>query len=256
MSEQVRIEKPAAGVLGMVLDRPERKNAITTSMYKRLSELMQSADADRSVRVMVLSGSGDIFTSGNDVADFQQSQMESPAPGVRFLQVISTLRKPLVAAVEGHAIGIGTTMLLHCDVVYAAETARFKLPFVDLALCPEGASSYLLPKVAGYKEAARLLMLGEEFDGVTAVRAGIATAVVTAGQALSAAITCARALAAKPPGALQVTKMLLRRGDARAVADTILAEAEQFAQRCTSAEAREAFTAFFEKRAPDFSRFD
>jgi enoyl-CoA hydratase/carnithine racemase len=256
MSEHVRIDKPADGVLSIVLDRPERKNAITLSMYRGLIEALQSADGDRAVRVMIVSGSDGNFTSGNDVADFQKPQMEFPAPGIQFLQTISTLRKPLLAAVEGHAIGIGTTMLLHCDVVYVSETARLRLPFVDLALCPEGASSYLLPKVAGYKEAARLLMLGEAFDAAAAVRAGIATATTPAGQALSAATDCARALAAKPPRALQTTKMLLRRGDAHAVADTILVEADQFGQRRTSAEAREAFAAFFEKRAPDFSRFD
>lgn len=256
MSEHIRTEQSAAGVLGIVLDRPERKNALTGAMYLRLTELLRAADTDRAVRVLLLSGAGGIFTSGNDVADFQKQQMEFPTPGVQFLQALSTLRKPLVAAVEGHAIGIGTTMLLHCDMVYAADTARFRLPFVDLALCPEGASSLLLPKIAGYKEAARLLMLGEEFDAAGAMRAGIATAVTAAGQALVAANECARALAAKPPRALQVTKMLLRRGDAQAVADTILVEVDQFAQRRVSAEAREAFTAFFEKRAPDFSGFD
>ena len=256
MSEHIRVEKSVAGVFSIVLDRPERKNAITLAMYRRLNELMQSADADRAVRVMILSGSGGDFTSGNDVADFQKPQMDFPSPAVQFLQTVSTLRKPVLAAVEGHAVGIGTTMLLHCDMVYAAETARFRLPFVNLALCPEGGSSYLLPKVAGYKEAARLLMLGGEFDAATAVRAGIATATASAGQALSAATECARALAAKPPQALQITKMLLRRGDAQAIADTILVEADQFGQRRTSAEAHEAFAAFFEKRAPDFSRFE
>lgn len=256
MSEHIRTGNPAEGVLHVILERPERKNALTVAMYRRLNELLQSVDADPAVRAVILSGSGGTFTSGNDVADFQKPQMEFPAPAIQFLQTISTLRKPVLAAVEGHAIGIGTTMLLHCDVVYAAETARFRLPFIDLALCPEGASSYLLPKLAGYKEAARLLMLGEEFDAVTAVDAGVATATVPVGQALSAATACARALAAKPPRALQITKMLLRRGEAQAIANTILVEADQFAQRRTSAEAREAFSAFFEKRAPDFSRFN
>lgn len=253
MSENVRVEKPAPGVLGVVLDRPERKNAITVSMYRALREAVEAGEADRDVRVLVLSGSGADFTSGNDVADFQKPQMEFPSPAVQFLQTLSTARKPIVAAVEGHAIGIGTTMLLHCDMVYAGETARFKLPFVNLGLCPEGASSYLLPKVAGYKEAARLLLLGDEFDAAAAVRAGIATATTPAGQALSAAMECAHALAARPPRALAVTKMLLRRGDAQAVGEALLVEADQFGQCRVSAEAREAFAAFFEKRAPDFS---
>lgn len=254
MSEPIRIEKPAAGVLGIVLDRPERKNAITLAMYRSIIDALRSGDDDPSVRVMLLSGAGGNFTSGNDIADFQKPQLEFPSPGIQFLQVLSTLRKPLVAAVEGHAIGIGTTMLLHCDMVYASATARFRLPFVNLALCPEGASTYLLPKIAGYKKAAQLLMLGDEFGADTAVGAGVATAATPAGEALAAATECANVLAAKAPRALQLTKMLLRRGDAEAVASTILVEVDYFSQCRTSSEAREAFAAFFEKRAPDFSR--
>lgn len=254
MSEHIRIDKSVSAVYGIVLNRPERKNALTLDMYRRLTEALRAADADRDVRVIALSGAGGTFTSGNDVADFQKPQLEFPTPGIQFLQEIANARKPVVAAVEGHAIGIGTTMLLHCDLVYAAETARFRLPFVNLGLCPEGASSYLLPKIAGYKQAARLLMLGDEFDAATAVRVGIATTATPAGEAYAAALDAARALAAKPPRALAATKMLLRRADAQAVANTILIEADQFGQCRTSDEAREAFAAFFEKRAPDFSR--
>ncbi len=256
MSEHVRIEKPERGIVSIVLDRPDRKNAITSAMYARMREAVQAADADREARVLMLSGGGGNFTSGNDIADFQKPLMQFPSPGIQFLQAISVFRKPVVAAIEGHAVGIGTTMLLHCDMVYAAETARFKLPFVNLGLCPEGASSYLLPKAAGYRLAAQLLMLGDEFDAATALRAGIATEVAPTGQALAAALQCARTLAAKPPGAMQTTKRLLRRGDAQAVAETLLVEADEFGQRRTSEEAREAFAAFFEKRAADFSRFD
>jgi len=254
MSEHIRIENLAPGILSVTLNRADRKNAITFAMYRALNDALKSGDTDPAVRVMLLSGAGGNFTSGNDLADFQKEQLDFPTPGIQFLQVVSTLRKPLVAAVEGHAIGIGTTMLLHCDMVFAAQSARFRLPFVNLALCPEGASSYLLPKIAGYKKAAQLLMLGEEFDAETAVDAGIATAAVPAGEALAAATTCANTLAAKAPRALQLTKMLLRRGDAEAVASRILLEADHFGQCRTSSEAREAFTAFFEKRAPDFSR--
>jgi enoyl-CoA hydratase/carnithine racemase len=254
MSEHIRIDKSVPGVFGIALDRPERKNALTLDMYRRMIEALRGADADGEVRVIMLSGEGGSFTSGNDVADFQKPQLEFPTPGIQFLQEIAGARKPIVAAVEGHAIGIGTTLLLHCDMVYAAETARFRLPFVNLALCPEGASSYLLPKVAGYKQAARLLMLGDEFDAATAVRVGIATSATPAGEAYATALAAARALAAKPPRALAATKMLLRRADAQTVASTILIEADQFGQCRTSDEAREAFAAFFEKRAPDFSR--
>src|SRR5690606_16058730 len=137
--------------------------------------------------------------------------LDFPLPGIRFLQTLAAARKPVVAAVEGHAVGIGTTMLLHCDFAYVAENARLRLPFVDLGLCPEGASTWLLPKIAGTKEAARLLMLGAELDGPGAVRAGIATEAVPAGKAFEAALACARALAAKPPAALRITKRLLRR---------------------------------------------
>lgn len=255
MSEHIRIDKPVPGILSIVLERPDRKNALTSEMYVHLREAIQGADADREVRVLLLSGSGGNFTAGADIAEFQKPLMQFPSPAIQFLQTLSRVRKPVVAAVEGHAIGIGTTMLLHCDIVFAAQTARFKLPFVNLGLCPEGASSYLLPKMAGYKLAAQLLLQGDEFDAPTAIRAGIATEATPAGEALAAALKCARALAAKPPGSLQTTKMLLRRCDAEAVAATLLVEADQFAQRRTSEEAREAFAAFFEKRAPDFSRF-
>lgn len=255
MNDNIRIGTPAPGVVSIVLDRPDRKNAITSEMYTRMREAIERADADRDVRVLMLSGSGGNFSAGADIAEFQNPLVQFPSPAIHFLQTLSTFRKPVVAAVEGHAVGIGTTMLLHCDFVYAAQTARFKLPFVNLGLCPEGASSHLLPKTAGYKLAAQLLMLGDEFDPATAVRAGIATEVTPAGEAAAAALKCARALAAKPPESLQTTKMLLRRGDAATVAGTLLIEADLFGQRRLSEEAREAFAAFFEKRAPDFSRF-
>ena len=255
MSEHIRTETAATGVTSIVLDRPERKNAVTLAMYRGLRAALAAADADPAVRVVLLSGAGGTFTSGNDIADFKEGSFDFPSPGIQFLQTLAGMRKPVVAAVEGHAVGIGTTLLLHCDFVYVAENARLKLPFVDLGLCPEGASSYLLPKIAGTKEAARLLMLGAGLDGAGAVRAGIATEAVPAGKALESAAGCARTLAAKPPQALAVTKRLLRRADAERVADTLLVEVEQFLHRLRSDEAREAFTAFIEKRAPDFSRF-
>jgi enoyl-CoA hydratase/carnithine racemase len=255
MSDYIRVDKPAPGIVSIVLNRPDRKNAITSDMYDGMRDAVQAADTDRDVRVLLLSGSGGNFSAGADIAEFQKPLVQFPSPAIHFLQALSTFRKPVVAAVEGHAVGIGTTMLLHCDFVYAAQTARFKLPFVNLGLCPEGASSYLLPKTAGYKLAAQLLMLGDEFDAATAVRAGIATEVTPAGEAPAAALKCARTLAGKPPESLQTTKMLLRRGDADTVAATLLVEADLFGQRRISEEAREAFAAFFEKRAPDFSRF-
>src|SRR5581483_572460 len=153
MSEHVRIEKPERGIVSIVLDRPDRKNAITSAMYARMREAVQAADADREARVLVLSGGGGNFTSGNDIADFQKPLMQFPSPGILFLQAISVFRKPVVAAIAGHPVGIGTTMLLACDRLCAAETARFKLPYVNRGMGAEGASSDLLPAAAGYRHA-------------------------------------------------------------------------------------------------------
>lgn len=252
--DHIRIHKHPEGVLAIAIDRPERRNALSAAMYEALSAAVEAGEADAEVRVLLLHGAAGNFTSGNDIADFRQPAGSWPSPGMRFLQTVAAARKPLLAAVEGYAVGIGTTMLLHCDAVYAGATARFRLPFVNLGLCPEGASSYLLPRLAGYKEAARLLLFGDEFDAATAQAAGIVTEQTPEGRALERALERAAVLAHKAPEALRVTKALLRRGDARAVEDTLLYEAQCFARCRESAEAQEAFAAFFEKRPADFSR--
>ena len=227
------------------LNRPDKKNAIT------------AADADRSVRVMLLHGAGDAFTAGNDLHDFLANPAQTEdRPAFRFLHAISHAAKPIVAAVHGVAIGIGTTMLGHCDLVYAAEGTRFHLPFVNLGLCPEGASSVLLPLTAGYQRAAELLMLAEPFDAAKAREIGLVTEVVPGPQLLATAAAAAQKLAAKPPQSLRLTKQLLKRALMPQIEAALAAELNAFAARLASPEAKEAFTAFFEKRPADFSKYD
>jgi enoyl-CoA hydratase/carnithine racemase len=238
------------------LNRPDKKNAITTAMYAALADAITAADADPAVRVLLLHGAGDCFTAGNDLADFLANPPQSEdRPAFRFLHAISHAAKPIVAAVHGVAIGIGTTMLGHCDLVYAAEGTRFHLPFVNLGLCPEGASSLLLPLVAGYQRAAELLMLGEPFDAARARAAGLVNEIVPGTQLLAAAAAAAQKLAAKPPASLRLTKRLLKRALLPQIEAALAAELEVFVERLDSPEAKEAFTAFLEKRPPDFSKY-
>jgi enoyl-CoA hydratase/carnithine racemase len=235
------------------LDRPDKKNAITAAMYAGLADAFAAADADGSVRVVLLHGAGDCFTAGNDLHDFLANP---PPPGgdhpaFRFLRAISHAAKPVVAAVHGVAIGIGATMLGHCDLVYAAEGTRFHLPFVNLGLCPEGAASLLLPLAAGYQRAAELLMLGEPFDAARAREVGLVTEIVAGPQLLAAAATAAQKLAAKPPTSLGLTKQLLKRALLPQIDAAIDAELEAFVARLVSPEAKAAFAAFLEKRPPE-----
>jgi enoyl-CoA hydratase/carnithine racemase len=255
MSDIVTLREGA--VQRIQLNRPDKKNAITTAMYAALADAIVAADADRSVRVMLLHGAGDGFTAGNDLHDFLANPPQTEdRPAFRFLHAISHAAKPIVAAVHGVAIGIGTTMLGHCDLVYAAEGTRFHLPFVNLGLCPEGASSVLLPLTAGYQRAAELLMLAEPFDAAKAREIGLVTEVVPGSQLLAAAAAAAQRLAAKPPQSLRVTKGLLKRALMPQIEAALAAELQAFAARLASPEAKEAFTAFFEKRPADFSKYD
>ncbi|BCB17974.1 enoyl-CoA hydratase-related protein [Bosea sp. ANAM02] len=248
MSE-VLSETVAAGVVQVTMNRPDRKNALDRASYAGLIAAIAAAEADASVRAILLTGAGGTFTSGNDIKDFAMAAAagEGPRVAIDFLEAISTAKKPIVAAVEGFAVGIGTTMLLHCDLAFAARSATFRLPFATLGLCPEGGSSYLLPLVAGSKKAAELLMLGEAFDSETAAAAGIVNAVTEDGTALEAGLAKAKALAALPPESLALTKMLLKRGAAQAVAETIATEARHFGERLKSPEAMAAFMAFLKK---------
>ena len=239
------------------LARPEKKNALTGEMYQALAGALAQAEGDAGVRVVLLHGTAECFTSGNDLKDFLERPPEGgPAPVFQFLDRLATARKPLVAAVGGPAVGIGTTLLLHCDLVYATPEARFQLPFVALGLVPEAGSSLLLPALAGYHRAAELMLLGQPFGIEKALAAGIVTESVPAPELLERALAAARALAALPPAAVRLTKQLMKRGQAPRVAEQMAEEARIFRERLASPEAREAMTAFFEKRRPDFTRFE
>lgn len=237
-------------VLDIRLNRPDRKNAITAAMYAALARAFQAAASDPQTRVVTLGGGPDCFTAGNDLHDFLATPpLDMDQPVFHFLKAISTCPKPVVAGVAGPAVGVGTTMLLHCDLVVATPSAHFSLAFVDLGVVPEAASSLLLPRLIGSQLAARHLLLAEPFNAETALAYGLVSEIAEDVEARVQDI--ARRLAAKPPEAVQLTKQLLRReGDT--VAERIAAEAEIFAARLQSAEAREAFTAFFEKRPPNF----
>ncbi len=237
------------------LNRPDKKNALTQEMYAVMADAVCGADDNPDVRVVVFTGCEDAFTSGNDLKDFLNAPATgADSPVTRFLRGLGATSTPIVAAVNGMAVGIGTTMLLHCDFVYAAENARFHLPFINLALVPEAASSLLLPRVAGYRKAAELLLLGEPFDAATGVEAGLVTGIVANDALMETAMATAAKLAAKPPAALRQTKALMRTDHADIEA-AMTAELNLFGPCLTSPEAKEAMTAFFEKRAPDFSKF-
>jgi enoyl-CoA hydratase/carnithine racemase len=239
------------------LARPEKKNALTLAMYAALGDALAAAEADAQVRAVLLHGRPDCFCSGNDVKDFLERPMHGDeSPAWRFLRTIAGAKKPIVALVGGPAIGIGTTLLLHCDLVYATPAARFQLPFVQLALVPEAGSSLLLPLLAGYQRAAELLLLGRPFDADKALAAGIVTEIIPEGELLEYGRDAALGLAALPPASLRLTKELMKRPQRDAVAAQMTEELRLFGERLRSPEAREAMNAFLEKRKPDFSRFD
>jgi len=243
-------------VARIMLNRPDKKNALTAQMYGDLARAIHDAEGDEQVRVILLHGQADCFSAGNDLKDFIANPPGGrDAPVFAFLGAIASARKPIVAAVGGAAVGIGTTMLLHCDLVYAAPDTRFQLPFTSLGLVPEAGSSLLLPQLAGYQRAAELLLLGRPFNVDKAVQAGIVTDVVATAQLLAHAADIAAALAALPPASVQSTKRLMKQSGAVDVQKRIVEESELFRERLASPEAQEAFAAFMEKRKPDFSRF-
>lgn len=243
----VRIADPEAGIRQVTIDRPERRNALDRATYAGLTAALQAAGRDEAARVVVLTGAGGCFTAGNDLKDFQDVETGGDSPGLTFLKALRACPKPVVAAVEGHAVGIGTTLLLHCDLAYAGDGARFRLPFTALGLSPEGGSSYLLPLVAGTKRAAELLMLGEPFTAADAASAGLVNAVVPAGAALDTAMAKARALAALPRASLAATKRALGRGHEEVVARALAEEAEVFHALRRGPEAQAAFAAFLRR---------
>ncbi len=241
----------ADGIVTIEISRREKKNAITSDMYRAMSTALSRARDDSHVRVVLLRGQEDMFTAGNDLADFLQRKVGDPSAAIPFLHLIAAFEKPIVAAVAGNAVGIGTTLLLHCDLVYAADNARFQLPFVNLALCPEAGSSLLLPRVAGHQRAAELLLLGEPFDATMACSAGFVNRVVAASQLMDTALAAARKLAALPAQSLAVTKALMKRPPERSAIDAMDEEVIFFSDLVAAPAAKEIFSAFLEKRAPD-----
>ena len=243
------------GVATIEIARPEKKNAITRAMYTQLAAAFDAAREDAAVRAVLLTGQPGIFTSGNDIEDFVQRPSDEAPPSITFMKALIACDKPVIAAVTGAAIGIGTTMLLHCDFVYVSDEARLAMPFVSLGLVPEFASSLIVPRLMGNARAAEKLLLGDPFTGADAVECGIANAVLPASEVVKHARRIAERFNALPPGAVRETKRLMRRGAATAILDTIDVERDIFGARLQSPEAKEAFSAFFEKRKPDFSRF-
>ena len=244
-----------AGVTTITLNRVDKKNSITAAMYSTMADALAQAEQDAAVRAVVIQGHVSIFSAGNDIGDFLNgppSTQESPV--YRFLRGISTFPKPLIAAVCGPAVGIGTTMLFHCDLVYAGDNAAFSMPFVNLGLCPEAASSLLVPQMLGYHRAAEALLLGEPFMAEAALEVGLVNRIVPPTEANGVAQAQARKLAAKPMSALVETKRLMKKGQAGLVAQQMGEEGASFGRMLREPAAREAFAAFMEKRKPDFSK--
>lgn len=255
-TELIKIEQ-GDGIITLLINRPDKKNALNLGMYQALADGLTEADQDDTVRVILISGGEECFTSGNDLADFLSSPPIGPeSPVMQFLTAISEARKPIVAAVNGLAVGIGVTMLLHCDLVYAGNSATFQMPFVNLGLCPEAGSTLLLPKIMGHQRAAELLLLGEQFNADKAYSLGIATEVCPDGDVLATARSRALQLAAQPAAAVRLAKKLLKRDYATPLKETITEEGVQFIDRLKSPEAAEALQAFMQRRKPDFSQFN
>ena len=250
MSEHVRVENEG-GVLAVTLARPERRNAITIAMYSALADAVESAAKDESIRVITFRGEGQDFAAGNDLADFLNAAPRGgeEIPVWRFLRALATCETPIVAAVHGNCVGIGTTMLLHCDLVIADDSARFSLPFVDLALVPEAASSLLLPRLAGRRRAARYLLLCEPFGPDEAEEFGLVSHRVPAGGLEEGLTKLVAKLLAKPPEALRQSQRLLRHGTREEVLERMKLEGSAFAERLTSPEVKATITAFFERRS-------
>lgn len=244
-----------AGVMTVTLNRVDKKNSITSAMYGSMADALAQAAQDAAIRVLVLQGHEAIFSAGNDIGDFlNQPPAGKDSPVFRFLHGIAAFPKPLVAAVCGPAVGVGTTLLFHCDLVYAGDNAAFSMPFVNLGLCPEAASSLLVPQMLGYHRAAEALLLGEPFFAEAALEVGLVNRIVPPSEANALAQAQARKLAAKPISSLVETKRLMKKGQAALVTQQMDEEGASFGRMLREPAAREAFGAFMEKRKPDFSR--
>lgn len=245
-----------SGVLTLTFNRLEKKNAITAAMYQSLADALKDAEADATVRAVLIAGQPQIFTAGNDLDDFLKNPPSgADSPVFQFMQRMIDCSKPIIAAVAGPAVGIGTTLLLHCDLVYAAENARLSMPFSQLGLCPEFASSLLLPQLAGSQRAAEKLLLGEPFLAAEACAMGLVNRVLPADELLPFARAQAAKLVALPASSVRATKRLMKADQVAAIKARIMEENLAFGTMLGTREAKEAFAAFFEKRKPDFSRF-
>ena len=249
------LQHTEAGVTTLTFNRVDKKNSITSAMYALLADALDQAQADAAVRCVLIQGDAAIFSAGNDIGDFlNQPPSTQESPVFRFLRNIAQFPKPIVAAVCGPAVGIGTTLLLHCDLVYAGDNAAFSVPFVNLGLCPEAASSLLLPQMFGHHRAAEALLLGEPFMAEAALEVGLVNRVVPPTECNGIAQQQARKLAAKPLSALVETKRLMKKGQTAVVLERMAEEGASFGRMLREPAAREAFTAFMEKRKPDFSQ--
>jgi enoyl-CoA hydratase/carnithine racemase len=249
------VSERSNGILRVELNRPEKKNALTGAMYTHLADIFNEAAEDQETLVVLWHSAGDVFSAGNDIGDFLKNP---PGPGdfpqARLMDAFVRFEKPIVVAVQGAAVGSGTTMLTHCDFVYAGENAKFQLPFINLALVPEFGSSYSLPVSIGHLRAAELFLLGEPFTAARAAELGLVTRVVPDEHLFATATEAAQKLAAKPGGALRASKRLIKQSFIDQVKATIQVENEVFSERARSAEAKEAFSAFLEKRPPNFNK--
>ncbi len=248
------LQHQEAGVLTLTLNRLAKKNSFTAAMYSALADALTQAATEASVRVVVLQGHETVFSAGNDIGDFLNQPPSTPdSPVFRFLKAIASFPKPLLASVCGPAVGVGTTLLLHCDLVYAGDNAMFSMPFVNLGLCPEAASSLLVPRLMGYQRAAEALLMGEPFMAEAALEVGLINRVVPPTEANAVARQQALKLAAKPLSSLLETKRLLKASITPAVLQRIEEEGVSFGRMLHEPAAREAFGAFLDKRKPDFS---
>ncbi len=244
-----------AGVSTITINRVDKKNSFTSAMYGAMADALAAAEKAPAVRVLIIQGHEAIFSAGNDIGDFLNSPPAGQdAPVFRFLRGIASFPKPLIAAVCGPAVGVGTTLLFHCDLVYAGDNAAFSMPFVNLGLCPEAASSLLVPQMMGYHRAAEALLLGEPFMAEAALEVGLVNRVVAPAEATTIALATARKLAAKPLSSLVETKRLMKKGNAQQVERQMMEEAESFGRMLREPAAKEAFGAFMERRKPDFSK--
>ena len=249
-----------SGILSINFNRPEKKNAITFAMYEAMAEAINAPNDDKNVSVILITGKPGIFTAGNDLEDFMKNagslaSAEMP-PVYQFMHALNDAKKSVIAAVSGSAVGIGTTLLMHCELVYAADNARFSLPFAHLGLCPEFASSMVLPQIAGYQRAAEMLLLGETFNAQQAYEMGLVNKILPLEDLLPYAEKQAAKIAALPAKSIHLTKRLMKANQPQAIRDKMNEENAHFSAMLSQPEAREAMTAFFEKRKPDFKQFN